>query len=261
MTDYVVDGPSASRAVRTDARGSARRPARPRGGGWSILVASEATLFGAFVGTYFYLRFKTAHLAARGIPSRLVVPLILSPACVATSLPMQLASQAARAGRLGADAPPRRSSRSSSSPATSPTRCTTTSTSSTHRTSRRDAYSSIYYTLLGADHAHVLVGALFSLWLLAKLARGLTTYRVNAVQAITFYWHAVNVITLVVIGTLLSAARMSLRRLEISAVVRPPRRGAGLGGAARRRLRHHRGRVRRAAASTGESATTSGKGR
>ena len=68
-----------------------------------------------------------------------------------------------------------------------------------------NAYSSIYYTLLGADHAHVLLGAIFSVWLLAKLARGFTAYRLNAVQAITFYVHAVNVITIVVIGTLLSA--------------------------------------------------------
>jgi heme/copper-type cytochrome/quinol oxidase subunit 3 len=70
----------------------------------------------------------------------------------------------------------------------------------------RDAYSSIYYTLLGADHAHVALGVFFNLWLLGTLARGLTTYRVNATQAIAWYWHAVNLLTLVVIGTLLSAA-------------------------------------------------------
>ena len=69
----------------------------------------------------------------------------------------------------------------------------------------RDAYSSIYYTLLGADHAHVALGILFDVWLLAKLARGLTTYRANATQAIAWYWHAVNLATLVVIATLLSA--------------------------------------------------------
>jgi heme/copper-type cytochrome/quinol oxidase subunit 3 len=69
----------------------------------------------------------------------------------------------------------------------------------------RDAYSSIYYTLLGADHAHVFLGILFNLWLLGKLATGLTTYRANAVQAIAWYWHAVNILTVVVIGTLLSA--------------------------------------------------------
>jgi heme/copper-type cytochrome/quinol oxidase subunit 3 len=69
----------------------------------------------------------------------------------------------------------------------------------------RNAYSSIYYTLLGADHAHVAVGLLLNVWLLWKLARGLTMYRLNATLAITWYWHFVNVLTVVVIGTLTSA--------------------------------------------------------
>jgi heme/copper-type cytochrome/quinol oxidase subunit 3 len=68
-----------------------------------------------------------------------------------------------------------------------------------------NAYTSIYFTLLGADHAHVFVGLLFSLWLLAKLVRGLTVYRANAAQAITWYWHFVNLLTVVVVATLLSA--------------------------------------------------------
>ena len=68
-----------------------------------------------------------------------------------------------------------------------------------------NAYSSIYYVLLGADHAHVAVGILLVVWLLWKLARGLTMYRLNAVQAVAVYWLAVNVLTLIVIGVLLSA--------------------------------------------------------
>ena len=38
-----------------------------------------------------------------------------------------------------------------------------------------------------------------------KLARGFTRYRIHAVQAIAWYWLAVNVLTIAVIGTLLSA--------------------------------------------------------
>jgi heme/copper-type cytochrome/quinol oxidase subunit 3 len=68
-----------------------------------------------------------------------------------------------------------------------------------------NAYSSIYYVLLGADHAHVAIGVLLTAWLLWKLLRGLTMYRVNAVQVVAFYWHAVNVLTLIVLGVLLSA--------------------------------------------------------
>jgi heme/copper-type cytochrome/quinol oxidase subunit 3 len=170
-----------------------------------ILVASEATLFGAFIGTYFYLRFRTTPWPPAGVPKpALVVPLILLAVLVATSFPMVAASRAARAGRLGA------------------TRFFVAVVlfvqagyfayevhdfaDQVHRTDiTHNAYTSIYYTLLGADHAHVFIAVLFNLWLLAKLTRGFTTYRLNAVQAITFYVLAVNVLTIVVFGTLLSA--------------------------------------------------------
>jgi heme/copper-type cytochrome/quinol oxidase subunit 3 len=75
-----------------------------------------------------------------------------------------------------------------------------------HRSVPQDnAYSSIYYTLLGADHVHVAVGIVLVVWVLWKLLRGLTTYRLRAVQVVAFYWHAVNLLTLIVIGVLLSA--------------------------------------------------------
>jgi heme/copper-type cytochrome/quinol oxidase subunit 3 len=67
------------------------------------------------------------------------------------------------------------------------------------------AYGSIYFVLLGADHAHVFLGLLFDIWLALKLARGLTAYRRRATQAIALYWHGVNLITLIVIGVILSA--------------------------------------------------------
>jgi heme/copper-type cytochrome/quinol oxidase subunit 3 len=173
--------------------------------GMVILVASEATLFGVFIGTYYFLRFHSRAWPPDGLPRpALVIPLVLLACLVATSLPMHLAAKAALAGRLAA------------------TRFLVSVVllvqagyfayevhdyaDQLHRFDiTRDAYSSIYYTLLGADHAHVLLGAVFNLWLLGKLARGFTRYRLNAVQAITFYVHAVNVLTIVVFGTLLSA--------------------------------------------------------
>jgi heme/copper-type cytochrome/quinol oxidase subunit 3 len=170
-----------------------------------ILIASEATLFGAFIGTYFYLRFKTPTWPPGGLPEpRLVVPAVLALTLAATSLPLALAAVAAQRRLLGA------------------TRLLLVTALivqagyfafEVHDFAdqlrvfdiSRNAYSSIYYTLLGADHAHVALGLLFDLWLLAKLARGFTTYRVNATQAIAWYWHAVNLLTLVVTATLLSA--------------------------------------------------------
>ena len=188
----------------------ALRPTRPatRPAAWwgmVILIASEATLFGAFIGTYFYLRFKTPTWPPGGLPEpRLVVPAVLALTLAATSLPLALAAVAAQRRLLGA------------------TRLLLVTALivqagyfafEVHDFAdqlrvfdiSRNAYSSIYYTLLGADHAHVALGLLFDLWLLAKLARGFTTYRVNATQAIAWYWHAVNLLTLVVTATLLSA--------------------------------------------------------
>jgi heme/copper-type cytochrome/quinol oxidase subunit 3 len=173
--------------------------------GMAMLVASEVTLFGTFIGSYYYLRFSTPHWPPVGTPEpRVVVPLVMAGVLATTSLPMQLSALAARRGRV---------------------LLTWASllwalvvqvgylvyevhdyAHQLHRSSPHDnAYSSIYYTLLGADHVHVAVGIVLVVWLLWKLLRGLTTYRRNAVQAVTFYWHAVNLLTLIVTGVLLSA--------------------------------------------------------
>jgi cytochrome c oxidase subunit 3 len=173
--------------------------------GMAILIASEATLFAALIGTYFYLRFETAVWPPPGVPDpEALVPVILVVALALTSIPVHLAWRSVRAGRVGAArllllgalvvqagyfawAVHDFADQIRQTPVT------------------RNAYTSIYYTLLGADHAHVFVGLLFSVWLLLKLTRGLTLYRANAAQAITWYWHFVNLLTIVVLATILSA--------------------------------------------------------
>ncbi|HET8751275.1 MAG TPA: cytochrome c oxidase subunit 3 [Gaiellaceae bacterium] len=214
MADYVAGGVPERLVPRTtearnarEARLVAERRLGPSVAFWgmAMVIASEATLFGTFIGTYYYLRFSNAHWPPPGTPEpRVVVPLIMVGVLATTSLPMQLAAMAARRARLWAArlllvwalvvqcgylvyeihdyVHQLRSS-----------------------TPQDNAYSSIYYTLLGADHAHVAIGILFVVWLLWKLARGLTMYRLNAVQVVAFYWHAVNLLTLIVIGVVLSA--------------------------------------------------------
>ena len=214
MADYVAGGvPERLVPHTTEARNGREAAAlvgRRRGPGvafWgmAMLVASEATLFGTFIGSYYYLRFSTPHWPPPGTPEpRVVVPLIMVGILATTSLPMQLAAGAARRGRLA-------------------TTCGLLVWAlvvqcgylvyeihdyldQLHRSTPQDnAYGSIYYTLLGADHAHVAIGILLVVWLLFKLVRGLTMYRLNAVQVVAFYWHAVNVLTLIVIGVVLSA--------------------------------------------------------
>jgi heme/copper-type cytochrome/quinol oxidase subunit 3 len=173
--------------------------------GMGALIASEAMLFAAFIATYFYLRFETAVWPPKGIPEpKWIVPVILVAVLALTSIPMQLAWLAVRTGRvatarlhlLGAFVV-------QAGYFAYEVHDFDTQLHETQIT--HNAYTSIYYTLLGADHAHVFIGLLFDAWLLAKLARGLTVFRANATQAITWYWHFVNVLTIVVLATLLSA--------------------------------------------------------
>ena len=212
--DYVFGGRREPEVPHTtEARGAAgvARAVSQRIGfpaGWwgiAMVIASEATLMGCFVGTYFYLRLRAVEWPPAGIPDpRVVVPIVMALVLATTSVPMLLASRAARTGRLTA------------------TRGFLLLALFVQAgylayeihdfqdqlkkfTPHTNAYGSIYYTLLGADHAHVAVGMLFVLWLLWKLTRGLTTYRANGVVAISWYWHFVNVLTLIVTGTLVSA--------------------------------------------------------
>lgn len=173
--------------------------------GMAMLVAAEGTLLAVMIASYYYLRFTARVWPPPADPKpEVVIPLVLAAVLATTSLPMQLAAVAARTGKLAT------------------TRLWLVLalvvqagylvyevhdfTRQVHRDPvQTDAYSSIRFTLLGADHGHVGIGILLSLWLLWKLLRGLTAYRTRAVQAIAFYWHAVNVLTLVIAGVLVSA--------------------------------------------------------
>jgi heme/copper-type cytochrome/quinol oxidase subunit 3 len=181
------------------------RLARPNGWwGIAVFVATEATLFGTLVGTYFFLRFDSAKWPPPGVPEpKLTLPIVLTGVLVATSIPVQLAVRAASRGRLGAartalllaavvqagylamqlhlfvhdshEFPPSGS-----------------------------AYSSIYFTMLGAHDLHVLVGILLSLFILLRTASGLTEYRMTGLRATAFYWHFVNALAIAVVLTQLS---------------------------------------------------------
>jgi heme/copper-type cytochrome/quinol oxidase subunit 3 len=170
-----------------------------------MVIASEGMLLGSFVATYFYLRFKAPVWPPHGDHAPPIATTLILTAClVATSAPMAIASWSAAAGALAR-------TRLSLIVALI-VQCGYIAyelndfTDELHRSDiTHDQYTSIFYTLLGADHAHVLFGVLLNLWLLGKLVTGLTRYRVRAVQAVAWYWYFVNVLTIVIVGTLLSA--------------------------------------------------------
>jgi heme/copper-type cytochrome/quinol oxidase subunit 3 len=181
------------------------RIARPNGWwGMAVFVATEATLFGTLIGTYFYLRFQVPQWPPRGTPEpKVLVPLLLTVALVATSLPVQLAYSAARRERVGL------------------ARLALVLALAVQAaylgiqlhlfmadldkfSPDQSSYASIYFTLLGGHHFHVAIGILLEAWVLLRLVGGLTRYRLVALQATVFYWHFVNVLAVAVVLTQVS---------------------------------------------------------
>jgi heme/copper-type cytochrome/quinol oxidase subunit 3 len=181
--------------------------AEPHPNGWwgmLLLIATEATLFAVLIATYFYLRFKTPGWPPDGISDpKILKPLVYLGILLLTSVPMQVAFVAARAGRRGLvvanlaaavligglylwlQADLLRKNAGSFTP-------------------RTDAYGSIYYTLTVGHAAHVFAGLLLNLWLMVHVARRITVYRENGVHAAALYWHAVNALAVAVTLTVLS---------------------------------------------------------
>lgn len=179
----------------------------PRSNGWwgmLLFLATEATLFGVLIATYFYLRFQTPDWPPDGIAEpKILRPLVFTLILLFTSLPMQISVLAGRAGRRGLltanllaalligalylwlQSDLLRKNAASFTP-------------------RTDAYGSIYYTLSVAHAAHVFVGLLLNAWLLSRVWQRVTVYRLNGVQATALYWHAVNVLAVLVVLTVLS---------------------------------------------------------
>jgi heme/copper-type cytochrome/quinol oxidase subunit 3 len=183
-------------------------PRRAKARGWwgmALFAATESTLFGTIVGTYFYLRFKSAHWPPAGIPEpRVVLPIVLTAVLVATSVPMQAAYRAARAGRAGAALLALLAALAVQA-AYLGVQLDLYVRDLASYPPRRHAYASITHLMVGADHAHVAVGLLLDLFLLAKLVDGrVTAYRLVGLQSAAFYWHVVNLLTVVVVTVELS---------------------------------------------------------
>jgi len=184
------------------ARVDRRRLAQPNGWwGAALFIATEATLFGTLIATYYYLRFNATHWPPPGVEHpKVALPLILTAILVATTVPIFFAVRAARAGSarlawllflvavvvqggyLGVQVHEFLSDLDKFSPHDS-------------------AYASIYFTMIGAHHAHVVVGIAIELWVLWKLLGGLTNYRMIGVRVAALYWYFVNFAAVAVVLT------------------------------------------------------------
>jgi heme/copper-type cytochrome/quinol oxidase subunit 3 len=170
-----------------------------------LILCAEATLFGGLIATYFYLDFGASRWPPVGVskPS-VLVPAILTGCLLATSVPMAFAARRAAAGARLACAV--------SIAVATAVQCAYVVyqlhlfVGEVHRfPPQGSAYSSIYFTMLGLHHAHVIVGVLLNagvvMWLLLK---GLSSYRLTGVRAMALYWHVVNGLAVAVLLTQLS---------------------------------------------------------
>jgi len=174
--------------------------------GMALLMATEAAFFGSLIGTYFYLRYTNADWPLEGIEAPAVaLPVALTAGLLVSSAPMAYAAGAAQRGRTGATWLAVLLALAIQGGYLAVQIVLYVQDLDKFQPST-NAYGSIYFTLLGAHHAHVIVGLLMDLWLLARLIGGLTAHRVKAVRAIALYWHVVNAIAIFVVATQVSAS-------------------------------------------------------
>jgi heme/copper-type cytochrome/quinol oxidase subunit 3 len=177
-------------------------------GVWAMLLfaGTEAALFGTLIGTYWYLESRAPQWPPNGIqaPSA-TLPLALTGALLLSTVPVLLAARAAGRGRRGAAwalvalALPVQAGYLAWQTVLYLDDLAKFAPDHT-------AYGSIYFLLLGADHAHVAIGLLLDAWVLLRLIGGLTRYRVVTVQAVAVYWAFVSAITLCVTLTQVSSS-------------------------------------------------------
>jgi cytochrome c oxidase subunit I+III len=208
MSQPRVPTTRSSEAFTASAAGRVARQRMAQPSGWwgmVLFLCAEATLFGTLISSYFYLNFDSHRWPPPGIkgPS-VVLPFVATGVLVALSVPMWLSARASRAGRL-------RHVIWLIALTTVVQLCYLALQILLFRHDLKDfspqgtAYGSIYFTLLAADHAHVLFGILLNLTVLWFVAlRGLTNYWLIGVRSLAIYWYVVNVITVLVVFTQLS---------------------------------------------------------
>jgi cytochrome c oxidase subunit 3 len=180
---------------------------RTRPSGWWgmwLLIATEAALFGVFVASYFYLRFHTTHWPPDGIakPSPWL-PLAVTAVLVLSSVPVQVAARAVRAGRRGRALAALGVATALAGIYLGGMAVLLVQNERDFGPSK-DAYASIYYLLNGAHAAHVAAGVAVNLFLLLRLGLARTRYRATGVEVMALYWHFVNALAVIVLLTTLS---------------------------------------------------------
>jgi cytochrome c oxidase subunit 3 len=183
-----------------------RRRAQPNGiWGMALFLASEITIFGTMISTYFYLDFDAHRWPPAGIkPPGTLWPSVATGWLVLATIPMWFASRAARAGNRAA-------ALWSLALGLAMQTCYLAAQVLLFRhdlldfSPKKTAYGSIYFTLLATHHAHVALGLALDIaviWFV--MLRGLTNYWLIGVRALAIFWYVVAFLAVPVLLTQLT---------------------------------------------------------
>jgi cytochrome c oxidase subunit I+III len=172
--------------------------------GMVMLIFTEGSLFFTLLGSYWYLRFHDAQWPPPGTPDPSVaLPLAMTAVLLASAVPVVFAARAAVADRAGA-ARAWLTLGLAMQLAYLAVQVLLFRHDLLDVSPRDHAYGSMYFGMLALHHAHVVAGVVLSAALLAKLAGGLTSYRVTGVRAAAWYWCFVSAIAVPVVLTQVS---------------------------------------------------------
>lgn len=192
-------GPGGGRAAQ-------RRIAQPNGWwGVALFLASEVTLFGTMIGSYFFLDFGARHWPPPGVPEpEILKQSVATGFLMLATIPIWQAARAAKAGD-------RRRVLGMVFLAMFMQVCYLGFMIYLWRLDylqfhpQGSAYGSIYFALLTTDHAHVLFGILLdAATLMFVLLKGLPDYQVIGMRGLAMFWYVVNTLVVCVYLTLLS---------------------------------------------------------
>lgn len=192
------------------ARSLPRRPAvalsrgkAPGYWGMWMLIFTEAVLFSILLTSYFFIRFRHQDWPLDDLSDPdLKLVSIMTPILLLSSLPAHWAELSIRQGRVG-----RLRIGLAVAFAMAATFLGLQAYEYTHLleefTPQTNVYGSLFFTITAFHGLHVLVGLLMNLWLQVFAWRGFwTAERHLPVQAVTLYWHFVDVVWVFILVSL-----------------------------------------------------------
>lgn len=205
MSSREISGGGATRIARSMGRPAPRESAPSGVWGMALFLCAEIALFGTIIGSYFYLESGNHRWPPPGVARpEVLLPVLATAYLLVTLIPIHFAARLSRNGK--------RTGTIAALAIGLVCQCGYLAwqivlfMDDLHKFSpTQSAYGSIYFTMLAAHHAHVLLGMLIDLALIVQVtAKGLTRYWLVAVRNLALYWYVVGALAIFVLFTQIS---------------------------------------------------------